>query len=335
MNRSGRKVPRSTGFTLVELLVVIAIIGVLVALLLPAVQAAREAARRSSCSNNLKQVAIAAHNYHDSLGSFPMGVTCDFNADTVNGNSTQVGAREQTFMIGLFPYMEQTALFDKLMVQAAANIPASQWSNSDRVPESGKPIKALWCPSDANAPKTTEHWGGTHDYNDGFCGNYAGCAGQAWVTSGTTTLTSNPPLANSKELPGMWMYGKSINFGGITDGTSNTIMFGEIIAVKDPASERDWRGRYYRGKHLGVLFSTTEGPNTKLKDQLIRCVDDKYAPCTTNVTSPGVMYARSFHPAGAQVALADGSVRLVPNSIDRLIFQALGSRSGGEAIGDF
>ncbi len=313
---------RPTGFTLVELLVVIAIIGVLVALLLPAVQAAREAARRTQCTNNLRQVSLAMHNYHDSNRSFPIGATSAYQTD-----GPGVGSREQTWMIGLLPYIEQGNLYDALR-PFMATTPASEWSNNDKVPAAGLAIPMLVCPSDPNSPKLTSHWGATHDYNDGFCGNYAACAGSQKITAGAATSIAG----TATNLNGTFMHLTATDFGSIRDGTSNTIMVGEIIAVKDPSGERDWRGRYYRGKHLGVLFSTLEGPNSKIPDELIRCVNDKFAPCTQGSGDPGVMYTRSQHPGGSHIGLGDGSARFMNDGIDRLVFQAMGTRQGGEPI---
>lgn len=317
-----------SGFTLVELLVVIAIIGVLVALLLPAVQAAREAARRMQCTNHLKQLGLAMHNYHDTVGSFPIGATSTYQAA---GPGT--GGSEQTFMIALFPYIEQTALYNRL-VPLMSTHSANTWmeTNGGNVLECGNPIPGLSCPSDPNNPKTTVHWGPTHDYNDGFCGNYAACAGSQKVSSNTVNTTTG----RATELNGMFMHLNNTKFSTVTDGTSNTIMLGEIIAVKDPANERDWRGRYFRGKHLGVLFSTLEGPNTKIPDELIRCKQgDPLAPCTQGGGDPAVLYARSAHSGGANVGLGDGSVRFINNTVDRITFQSLGTARGGEAPGNY
>lgn len=301
---------RRIGFTLVELLVVIAIIGVLIALLLPAVQAAREAARRIQCTNNQKQIGLSMHNYHDVNNEFPVGSNLAFEA---NGN-------EFTWFYKILPYVEQNNLYERLSsVAGAHNSNVWMQSNGGNVTEAGNPIDAFMCPSDPNGPKTTDHWGGTHDYNDGFCGNYSMCAGSQKVTT-----------SNDEALNGMFQHVKPTRFADVTDGTANTIMGGEHIAVKDPSGERDWRGRYYRGKHLGVLASTLEAPNTNVKDELIRCTDDRFAPCTSGVGGTNVMYFRSFHPTGALVVMGDASVQFVAETINRTTFQQLGTRNGGE-----
>lgn len=308
---------RRGAFTLVELLVVIAIIGILIALLLPAVQQARESARRTTCNNNLKQVGIATHNYHDTFNKFPVGAMANLGQNTPG-----TGSREATWLIWILPYLEQNNLYDKLspLMAVEASLTWMQ-TNGGGVLDCGIPIETLMCPSDPNSPKTTEHHGPTADYNDGFCGNYSMCCGSDKVTDAT-----------DDQLNGMFMHLVSTRFADCTDGTAYTVMGGEHIAVKDPAGERDWRGRYYRGKHIGVLVSTRESPNTTVRDELVRCVDDRFAPCTTNIWDPNAMYVRSFHPAGAQVVMGDASVHFIPETVDRVVFQKLGTRGGGEVV---
>lgn len=304
------------GFTLVELLVVIAIIGILIALLLPAVQAAREAARRSTCVNNLKQIGLALHNHHDTYRKFPAGASHDLNDGTNFGN----GWNERTWMIETLPFVEQNNLYEQFS-PLLTTYGANEYMETDagNVTGAGEPIGAFMCPSDPNSPKTTDHHGGGHDYNDGFCGNYSMCSGDAKVTDAT-----------DQQLNGMFIFVKGLRFSDVTDGTANTIMGGEHIAVQDPSGERDWRGRYYRGKHLGVLASTLEQPNTTVPDELIRCVNDRFAPCNGNIGDPNVMYFRSFHPGGVNIVAGDASVHFIAETIDRTVFQQLGTRNGGE-----
>ncbi|QDU61055.1 hypothetical protein Pan216_19080 [Planctomycetes bacterium Pan216] len=308
------------GFTLVELLVVIAIIGVLVGLLLPAVQQARESARRSQCQNNLKQLGQAMHNYHEAHGILPFGAMGDLSQTPA---CSTPGGCESTWMVMILPYIDQQSLYDKFS-PLMDTTEAKEWmhTNAGNVVEAGVPIGTLVCPSDPNSPKTTAHWGGTHDYNDGFCGNYSMCNGDTTIT----TATDKDPGSQT----GLFFHYSGIRFKDVSDGLSKTIMGGEHVAVRDSSSERDWRGRYYRGKHLGVLISTLETPNTQIPDRLIRCDNKDYAPCTSNQGSDNVMYARSVHPGGAHCILADGAVEFFSDSIDRSLFQGLGTRNGSE-----
>ncbi len=316
MNRSrhGR-----AGFTLIELLVVIAIIAILVALLLPAVQQVREAARKSQCQDHLHNLVIAMHNYEGSMKVFPPGAICDFNADPPAG---QVGSWETTWAISLLPHIEQKPLFDMLspLMQTTR---ASRFP--DAVPETDTPISVYICPSDSFSPKQTGRWGATHDYNDGFCINYSACMGDTKLDSATDD--------NRQATRGIFLHRVSNAMRDIIDGTSNTIMFAEHIAVPDTTSERDWHGRMYRGKHLGVLFSTLEPPNTQIPDELIRCDDSNpFVPCTNGIGNPNVMYSRSLHAGGAQAALADGKVTFFSENVDRTVFHGLGTRANREAV---
>lgn len=311
--------PRRTGFTLVELLVVIAIIGILIALLLPAVQAAREAARRSQCSNHMKQLGLAIHNYHDTYKVFPPGVlAARLNAGTSHPTN-------MSWMPLLLPFMEQAPLYDQLkpymLTRASSNFPSDIMNTV---------IPTLCCPSDPNMGKTTSIHGTQDpppDYNDGFCGNYLLCNGSQQVTQ-----------ANSTNMNGMFYYLSKTRMASVTDGTSNTVMSAEICVVPErtAGAGRDWRGRYYRAEHLSSLFSTYMPPNTTSPD-LTRTAEGTpplWAP-RSGSTDPQALYARSRHPGGVQTGLADGSVRFVSETVDTDIWRAAGTREGGEALGEF
>ncbi|TWT32818.1 DUF1559 family PulG-like putative transporter [Blastopirellula retiformator] len=310
------------GFTLVELLVVIAIIGVLIALLLPAVQQAREAARRMTCSNHMKQLGLALHNYHDTNLVFPPGVLADGLNDGLNSFPTNM-----SWMPMILPFIEQGPLHDQLSpymkTRSSSSFPTALFDT---------PIETLMCPSDPNRGQTGEvHNSGNADpppdYDDGFHGNYLLCHGSEEITTTTDNAAS-----------GMFYYLSKHDFSSVTDGTSNTVFAAEILlAPSNIAGKRDWRGRYYRAEHLSSILSTLLPPNTTASDKMRTCegapANPIYAPCTQS-TNTQVIYARSQHPGGAMTMFGDASVRFVPETIDTITWNRLGTRAGGE-VTDF
>ncbi|MCA9091599.1 MAG: DUF1559 domain-containing protein [Planctomycetaceae bacterium] len=318
---------RNRGFTLIELLVVIAIIAILIALLLPAVQQAREAARRSQCKNNLKQIALGMHNYHDTHNTFPFGV----HANGMNNHGGVIGFPERmSWMPMLLPYIDQAPLYNQVA-------PLFSTANSSEYPSAliNTIIPTLMCPSDPNSPKvTTVHGTGspTPDKNDGFCGNYL-------ASSGSQKLSESGN--QSKNANGIFYYLSRVRMGDIIDGTSNTVMLGECKVVPETTTaHRDWRGRYWRADHNSSLFSTELPPNTSANDICRTCEASTTGfglpGCTgSGTTGDQVIYTRSYHTGGVQVALADGSCRFVSENVDTNTWRAVGTRNGGETIGEF
>ncbi|WDI41112.1 DUF1559 domain-containing protein [Bremerella sp. P1] len=314
---------RRAGFTLVELLVVIAIIGVLIALLLPAVQQAREAARRMTCSNHQKQLGLAMHNYHDTHRVFPPGVF----ANGLNAGMP-TNPNNMSWMPTLLPFLEQGPLFDQLKPymesRASSSFPTALMNTK---------IETLMCPSDPNRGQTGEVHNPSNqdpppDYDDGFHGNYLLCHGNQEIT----TTTDN-------DANGMFYYLSKTDFSSCTDGTANTVMAAEILLVKSNVSgKRDWRGRYYRADHLSSIVSTRLTPNTTASDKMRTCegspTNPSYAPCAQD-TNTQVIYSRSQHPGGVMVTLMDASVQFVSETINTQTWQDLGTRAGGEVPGDY
>jgi prepilin-type N-terminal cleavage/methylation domain-containing protein/prepilin-type processing-associated H-X9-DG protein len=323
-----RATPRRKGFTLIELLVVIAIIGILIGLLLPAVQKVREAANRAKCSNNLKQVGLALHNFHSTFEYFPPGQTGWTDTATpypvVPG--TTVGCRT-CWVLYVLPYMEQTALYDQMYTWMTTNKNVQVYENESNYGVGPYPnaintiIPNLVCPSDAMSPDD-----GTSNtpYHEGFQGNYGLCG------AGTTDLVG--PNGNGTGLGGIFYTASRTRMADITDGTSNTLAAAETVVVK---GGDDRRGRYWNSYvNTESLISTMASPNTTTGDHPYTCVPLPMAPCTS--AGNYVRYARSYHAGGVNGLLADGSVRFFSNAIDLAnVWQPLGTRAGGETLPDY
>ncbi len=316
--RSSRKV----GFTLVELLVVIAIIGLLIALLLPAVQAAREAARRSQCSTNLSQLGKACFNYEDANRTLPMG--------TVDQISSDIGSNDRrNWLFFTLPFMEQETIYENWYAWYNAGGTAPWWYEPDRMVV----LPVYFCPSDPISPKTLTHEDLGPGSDQGFHSNYVGC-------SGSTVF--NPGGSLGDTLNGIFYYKHATPIRNIQDGTSHTLLTGEIILAvdntdPDPQSYgHDVRGRMWNPANQGaILFSTQWSPNTAVSDVLNYCQNSNpRAPCIASTTNI-VLYARSYHTGGVNAGLADGSVQFIEDNVDFNIFRALGTRAGGEIVTDY
>ena len=323
------------GFTLIELLVVIAIIGVLIALLLPAVQAAREAARRAQCTNNLKQMALAAQNYHDSNGCFPGGSY----SGTLSQNTTDLwsGYPENfSCFVRMLPYFEQSPMYN------ATNFDNCS-SSASNLTIAGVQVNSLICPSDVRnqiiqIPTTKSSGAGVlpgwsfninpkhfptpaSNFTQAFT-SYAGNAGT--FTFGFNNLASQVVRDNHN---GVVYNDSSVRIADVLDGTSNTFLFGEHskgqLMILDPAyavSDGCWNsGRWY-----DTLFSTMYPMNlgygnfTNIKNS------SYYLPTA----------AGSLHTGGANFAFCDGSVRFLKNSINSWSFNAGNATSYGDSLPD-
>ncbi len=320
-----RQAPLHHGFTLVELLVVIAIIGVLVALLLPAVQAARESARRSQCTNNIRQATLALLNHHDAKGNFPHG---NYNYIDSTGSTPDPYNGKQDrrcWFHDILPYIEQQPLYDDFDQHMG------QGGSALGFPKSNTVVETFSCASESLQPKLHTFWEGLNGVpTQGFSGNYVGNAGDDYFNPRNIPGRRIRPPVTSSQVNGILFAISKTRIAQITDGTSKTALVSEIILTPDTTSH-DIRGRYYNPAHGGVLFTTRIPPNTSVPDRFNWCAKSPLpqTPCIWSGTNM-FLSIRSYHPGGANMAMADGSLRFVQNGIDAIAFKATGSRDGEE-----
>jgi prepilin-type N-terminal cleavage/methylation domain-containing protein/prepilin-type processing-associated H-X9-DG protein len=323
------------GFTLVELLVVIAIIGILVALLLPGVQAAREAARRSQCLNNLKNIALGVQLHVSAKGRFPHG-TYNYLDSTyrtpppygnyvctqpyvVSGPDLQ---DRRCWMQDVLAYVGETPLYDRFATFMKTGNSALSF------PERNTILPLFMCPSDAVGPKLIT---GPHTSNQGFHGNYVACTGDDFFNVPNDNPAASPDMCSSAKQNGLMFAVSRVRLREVTDGASHTAMLAELVLSPDEF-DFDLRGRYYNAGHGGALFSTLYPPNTRAPDTYYYCslYAVPEAPCAVDPIGRMVISARSHHAGGAHVAMADGSVNFVADEVDALAYRSLGSRNGNE-----
>jgi len=300
-------------FTLVELLVVIAIIGILIALLLPAVQAAREAARRSQCTNNLKQWGLGFHNYHDIHGTLPFGAQGQY----ISPPPGAAAPRRVTFVVAMWPFIEQRSLYD----QWTWDQPFHENPNELLLNTGRAAFPLLNCPSDGKPGRM--YTGFEPARRDRPRSNYV-------VNWGNTTfdqrdLTDNP----FRGAP--FRYNRVVNFAEIRDGLSGTLLMSEVLWSE---KARDQRGDVYNDDRGCAQFMSMNTPNSTAP-----CVaycwgvptppDPPCQPCSGN---EAYVTARSRHPGGVNALLADGSVRFYSNTIELTAWRALSTTQGAEQV---
>jgi prepilin-type N-terminal cleavage/methylation domain-containing protein len=324
------------GFTLVELLVVIAIIGILVALLLPAIQAAREAARRSQCKNNLKQLGLAVLNYEGTYRRLPPSVAIDFNGVDNTANNLAWGVHGR-----ILPFLEEGQLYRQVDINDA-------WDFQTAI--DGLRIGAFSCPSDTQAPVVRDPGGGkvklyatTYGFNQG------------------TWFVFNPATREGGD--GMFYPNSFLPLQKVLDGTSKTLLAAEVKAWQpytrnggpagteipetiDAAAAQVASGGEYKdtghtewpdGRVHHTGFTATMAPNTFVPYTVGgEQVDGDYNSWqegrqgASGQPTYAVITSRSYHPGAVQAAMVDGSVQSVSDSVDLLVWRAMATRAGGE-----
>lgn len=316
------------GFTLVELLVVIAIIGILIALLLPAIQAAREAARRMSCVSNIRQVAMACHNYLSTHGEFPPG----YGFQNVYGGSTG-GGSEWPWCVRILPYLEQNNIYDQ--IDYTQNTGYDAWTGPykevmEHIAEASYPM--FRCPSDPLALEPFEATTHTGQQRHARI-NYAGNFGWGNLEAGSQNVDEI-----GVRLHGVFRYNQSAKISHITDGTSSTLLLMELTAGHSETIRATIT--YDEGPVCMVNYP----PNDETLDITRWCDErdgqdgEKTCRYRAGISHGGILVqqdmvihtSRSHHPGGVNVALVDASARFVDDSVDPDVWRAAGTPAGGE-----
>jgi prepilin-type N-terminal cleavage/methylation domain-containing protein/prepilin-type processing-associated H-X9-DG protein len=317
---------RLTGFTLVELLVVIAIIGVLVALLLPAIQAARESARRTQCTNKMRQLGIALQNYHDTYKRFPIGGQGN-NLD--NASLTHTGGPVRiAFAVFLFPFIEEGTLYQRYDFTNSTLNQATVANSPFAVSQ-----PCYTCPSDEPQQCTLCDQGNSLDFKGNYGVNWGPWTFDCQFVDPTTQTRAAKCTTDSRIAARLHNAPFHIQYGAkmsqITDGTSKTFAMLEMVQIPQ-ISACDRRGRIWNDDFGCYQISARYTPNSGSSDSSA-CEDrpDYHCSDSSNAQEARLM-ARSRHPGGVNVVMCDASVHFISDSISLLAWQASSTMAGGE-----
>ena len=302
---------RRRGFTLVELLVVIAIIAVLIGLLVPAVQKVREAANRTQCLNNIKQIGLAVHNYHQNNNSLP----------ALSGAEDDTGS----WMVSVLSYLEQGNVANLYLNWGGNSGTGPLYSDVANLPATTQLIAIWTCPSDTNST--------FHGMTLGNYGANVGNSGTFYANGiNGVPILNGVPNGGAPFYPSGTLFQKNsgMTFNKITDGTSNTILIGEL---RQGQGGSDLRGLIWGTTYGGMTGYL--GPNSAMPDSIYStafCNSLPGMPCA-NYGPCSMLAARSRHAGGVNICLADGSARFVADSISLTTWRALCSAQGSDTIG--
>ena len=342
---------------MIELLVVIAIISVLASLLLPAVQNAREAARRTQCKNRMKQIGLALHEYHDSNGTFPIGATY---APTPDGNDSNPAIRGSSFFVAILPWVDQGNAYQRLIHEAAGGIAATDYpGNPNGAILDDLHVAVYWCPSASMSEYVPATAGQLHNL---MTTTYVGISGAAFQGTavnpdaevvGTCGVNSQAILGRN----GLLIENDSFGIRDISDGTTNTLLIAEQSSAQYPAidvssgqpvvelvTDESIRSSYRGSAWAGTNHPTglIVGGPTNSCHQVYNVTTVRYgvnlngsAPATgdTTVVSGGAHTPiMSAHPGGANVLFADGGVRFLNENLDFGVLMAVSDRHDGAVL---